>query len=141
MMDNNELIRQTSDILDECFTSFISGIWPSEDVRDDEIGIWFCQMAGEVLTTTFLKNDDMTIEDALEIGKKLTHLIAFDGKKNSENYKLEFQRFYDLKDASELPPEAQVSDKRWSQEIKDTLSQYPGGVQFPPSNNGSFTNS
>lgn len=138
-MDNDAIIRHARDILDECFTNLISGIWPSDDV--DDIGLWFCQMAGEVLTSEFLASDSMTIEDALEIGKKLTHLIAFDGKKNSENYKLEFQRFYDLKDASELPPEAQVSDKRWSQEIKDTLSQYPGGVQFPPSNNGSFTNS
>lgn len=137
-MDNDAIIRHARDILDECFTNLISGIWPSDDV--DDIGLWFCQMAGEVLTSEFLANDNMTIEDAVEIGKKLTHLIAFDDK-CKENYKLEFQEYYHLRDEPELPPEAQVSDKRWSQEIKDTLSQYPGGVQFSPSNNGSFTNS
>ena len=138
MMDNDSIIRHARDILDECFTNLISGIWPSDEV--DDIGLWFCQMAGEVLTSEFLASDSMTIEDAIEIGKKLTHLIAFDDK-SKENYKLEFQKLYHLRDEPELPPEAQVSDKRWSQEIKDTLSQYPGGVQFPPSNNGSFTNS
>ena len=141
MMDNDAIIRCTRDILDECFTNFISGIWPSEDIREDEIGLWFCQMAGEMLTSAFLTDDNMTIEDAIEVGKKLTHLIAFDSEKNSENYKLEFQEYYSLKDESELPLEAKVSDDRWRQEIKDALSQYPGGVQFLPSNNGSFTNS
>lgn len=139
MMDNDAVIRCTRDILDECFTNFISGIWPSKDVREDEIGLWFCQMAGEMLTSAFLTDDNMTIEDAIEIGKKLTRLIAFDSK-SKENYKLEFQEYYHLKDEPELPQEAQVSDKRWSQEIKEVLSQYPGGVQFPPSNNGSFSN-
>ena len=138
MMDNDAIIRCTRDILDECFTNFISGIWPSDDV--DDIGLWFCQMAGEVLTGEFLTNDSMTIEDVIEIGKKLTRLIAFDSEKNSENYKLEFQEYYHLRDEPELPQEAKVSDDRWKQEIKDTLSQYPGGVQFPPSNNGSFSN-
>lgn len=136
-MDNDSIIRHARDILDECFTNLISGIWPSKDV--DDIGLWFCQMAGEVLTGEFLANDNMTIEDAIEIGKKLTHLISFD-ERSKENYKLEFQKMFNLNDESELPPEAQVSDKRWEQEIKDTLSQYPGGVQFPPSNNGSFSN-
>ena len=140
MMDNDAIIRCTRDILDECFTNFISGIWPSKDVREDEIGLWFCQMAGEMLTSAFLTDDNMTIEDAIEIGKKLTHLIAFDDK-SKENYKLEFQEYYHLRDEPELPQEAKVSDDRWRQEIKDTLSQYPGGVQFPPSNNGSFSNS
>ena len=138
MMDNYFIIRHARDILDECFTNLISGIWPSDDV--DDIGLWFCQMAGEVLASEFLASDSMTIEDAIEIGKKLTRLIAFDDK-IKENYKLEFQEYYHLKDEPELPPEAQVSDKRWSEEIKDTLSQYPGGVQFSPSNNGSFSNS
>ena len=96
MMDNDAVIRCTRDILDECFTNFISGIWPSEDVREDEIGLWFCQMAGEMLTSAFLTDDNMTIEDAIEIGKKLTRLIAFDSEKNSENYKLEFQEYYHL---------------------------------------------
>lgn len=137
MMDNDSIIRCARDILDECFTNLISGIWPSDDV--DDIGLWFCQMAGEMLTSGFLTSDSMTIEDAIEIGKKLTHLIAFDSK-SMENYKLEFQEYYHLRDKPELPQEAQVSDKRWSQEIKEVLSQYPGGVQFPPSNNGSFSN-
>lgn len=136
-MDNDSIIRYARDILDECFTNLISGIWPSDDV--DDIGLWFCQMAGEMLTSVFLTSDSMTIEDAIEVGKKLTHLIAFDGK-SKENYKLEFQEYYHLRDEPELPQEAQVSDKRWSQEIKEVLSQYPGGVQFPPSNNGSFSN-
>ena len=140
MMDNDAIIRCTRDILDECFTNFISGIWPSDDVHEDEIGLWFCQMAGEMLTVAFLENDNMTIEDAIEVGKKLTRLIAFDSEKNSENYKLEFQEYYHLRDEPELPQEAQVSDERWSQEIKEVLSKYPGGVQFPPSNNGSFSN-
>ena len=93
-----------------------------------------------MLTIAFFENDSMTIEDAIEIGKKLTRLIAFDSEKNSENYKLEFQEYYHLRDEPELPQEAQVSDERWSQEIKEVLSQYPGGVQFPPSNNGIFSN-
>ena len=137
MMDNYFIIRHARDILDECFTNLISGIWPSDDV--DDIGLWFCQMAGEVLASEFLASDSMTIEDAVEIGKKLTRLIAFDDK-IKENYKLEFQEYYHLKDEPELPQEAQVSDERWSQEIKEVLSKYPGGVQFPPSNNGSFSN-
>ena len=137
MMDNYFIIRHARDILDECFTNLISGIWPSDDV--DDIGLWFCQMAGEVLASEFLASDSMTIEDAIEIGKKLTRLIAFDDK-IKENYKLEFQEYYHLKDEPELPQEVQVSDERWNQEIKEVLSQYPGGVQFPPSNNGSFSN-
>ena len=137
MMDNYFIIRHARDILDECFTNLISGIWPSDDV--DDIGLWFCQMAGEVLASEFLASDSMTIEDAIEIGKKLTRLIAFDDK-IKENYKLEFQEYYHLKDEPELPQEAQVSDERWSQKIKEVLSKYPGGVQFPPSNNGSFSN-
>ena len=136
-MNNDKIMVAVGTVLDECFTNLISGIWPSDEV--DDIGLWFCQMAGEVLTSEFIANDSMTIEDAVEIGKKLTHLISFD-ERSKENYKLEFQEFFSLKDELKLPQEAQVSDKRWSQEIKDTLSHYPGGVQFPPSNNGSFTN-
>ena len=126
MMDNDAIIRCTRDILNECFTNFISGIWPSDDVHEDEIGLWFCRMAGEMLTIAFFENDSMTIEDAIEIGKKLTHLIAFDDK-SKENYKLEFQEYYHLRDEPELPQEAQVSDERWREEIKikEILSQYP----------------
>ena len=139
MMDNDSIIRCTRDILDECFTNLISGIWPSDDV--DDIGLWFCQMAGEVLTSGFLTSDSMTIEDAIEVGKKLTHLIAFDGK-SKENYKLEFQEYYHLKDDLELSPE----DKKDMFSFAELLSQNSADAQksiyaqIPPSNNGSFSN-
>lgn len=76
-MSNEEKNAVIEEVLSQIMTNVISGIFPSDEVSEDDYGLWMCRNAGEVLEDIFMENENMTAEDALSISTKLSELLGY----------------------------------------------------------------
>ena len=77
-MSNEEKNVIIEEVLSQVMTNVISGIFPSDEVSEDDYGLWLCRCAGEVLEDIFMENENMTAEDALSISMKLSELLGYE---------------------------------------------------------------
>lgn len=77
-MSNEEKNAVIEEVLSQIMTNVISGIFPSDEVSEDDYGLWMCRCAGEVLEDIFMENENMNIEDALSISMKLSELMGYE---------------------------------------------------------------
>lgn len=77
-MSNEEKNAIVEEVLAQVMTNVISGIFPSDEVSEDDYGLWMCRCAGEVLEDIFMENEYMNIEDALSIAMKLSELLGYE---------------------------------------------------------------
>ena len=77
-MSNEEKNAIVEEVLSQVMTNVISGIFPSDEVSEDDYGLWLCRCAGEVLEDIFMENENMTAEDALCISMKQSELQCYE---------------------------------------------------------------
>lgn len=76
-MSNEEKNAVIEEVLSQVMANVISGIFPSDEVSEDDYGLWLCRCAGEVLEDIFMENENMTAKDALSISMKLSELLDY----------------------------------------------------------------